>query len=133
MRDTENQDRQCRPDNASVTRLNRRRDWVRDHAYIGYGAQVGDDLIAEWGAGRQFNTQIGPVSVGLVGYAYWQVTNTTGAAIPTGEVTRRGSVYALGPEINATTKFGRYFLRFYSEFGGANTPQGNIVMLGVTL
>jgi hypothetical protein len=34
---------------------------------------------------------------------------------------QRGSTYALGPEIAATTKYGRYFLRFFSEFGGSNT------------
>jgi hypothetical protein len=99
----------------------------------GIDLRVGDDFILEWGAGRTFATGIGPVNAGLVGYAYWQTTDTTGSAIPTGTLQRRGSVYALGPEVNATTKYGQFFLRFYSEFGGANTPQGQTVMIGFVL
>jgi hypothetical protein len=70
-------------------------------------------------------------AVHLVGYAYWQTTKSTGSILPSGESTRRSSVYALGPEVNVTTKYGKYFLRFYSEFGASNTSQGNVVTLGV--
>ena len=45
----------------------------------------------------------------------------------------RASVYALGPEVAATTKYGKYFLRFFSEFGGENTPQGHMIVLGGAL
>ncbi|WP_448205653.1 SphA family protein [Azospirillum sp. sgz302134] len=99
----------------------------------GIDATVGDDVILEWGLARSFQTSIGQVDVGVDGYAYWQVTNTTGSAVPSRFQSRRGSTYALGPEIAATTKFGRYFLRFFSEFGGSNTPQGNQIMLGAFL
>ena len=108
--------------------------WVRyltHQGQEGIDLRVGDDFITEFGAGRQFSTAIRPVNVGLVGYAYWQTTNTTGSILLPGEINRRGSIYALGPEVNATTKYGKYFLRVYSEFGGANTPQGNVAMLGV--
>jgi hypothetical protein len=74
-------------------------------------------------------TTIGPVNVAL--YAFWQTTDTTGAAVASGESSRRSSSYALVPEVKATTKYGKYYVRFYSEFGVSNTPQGNVVMVGV--
>ena len=96
----------------------------------GVDLTVGDDATLEWGLGRSFKTSIGQVDVGIDGYAYWQVSDTTGSVVPPRFQGRRGSTYALGPEIAATTKFGRYFVRFFSEFGGSNTPQGNQITLG---
>jgi hypothetical protein len=108
-------------------------DWVRyltHQRQRGIDLRVGDDFITEVGAGRQFSTSLGPVNLGLIGYAYWQTTNNTGTILPSGE-SKRGGVYALGPEINIATKYGKYFLRFFDEFGASNTPQGKTIMLGV--
>jgi hypothetical protein len=59
-----------------------------------------DDFITEWAAGKEFKTGIGPVNIGLVGYA--------------------------------TTKYGHYYLRFYSEFGASNTPQCTNIFIGAS-
>jgi hypothetical protein len=48
----------------------------------GVNLQAGDDLILEGGFGRKFNSQIGTVTAGIAGYAYWQVSDLSGAELP---------------------------------------------------
>ena len=99
----------------------------------GKDLRAGDDLILEGGVGREFDTGVGPVNVGLVSYGYWQVTNATGSALPPLQHGQRSHLYALGPEVAAITKYGLYYLRFFSEFGAANTFQGHMMVAGVGL
>jgi len=97
----------------------------------GIDLRAGDDFVLEGGAGRKFDTVIGQVNVGLVGY--WQITDTSGSAVRPVLQGVRANVYALGPEVAATTEYGRYYLRFLSEFGAAKTPQGHEIVAGVAL
>jgi hypothetical protein len=99
----------------------------------GIDLRAGDDFVVEGGIGRKFDTPIGPVSVGAVGFGYWQISSATGSAIPPALQGLRANVYALGPEVNAATQFGRYYLRFLTEFGAANTPQGHSIVGGAAL
>lgn len=99
----------------------------------GVDLRAGDDFIIEGGAGRKFHTAIGPVNVGVDGYAYWQVSDLTSSAAPAALNGLRGRVYAVGPEVTATTKYGRCYVRLFSEFDGRNTPQGHELLAGVGL
>jgi hypothetical protein len=99
----------------------------------GIDLRAGDDFILEGGVGRKFDTAIGPVNVGVVGFGYWQITDTSGAAVRSVLEGVQANVYALGPEVATTTKFGRYYLRFLSEFGAAKTVQGHEIVAGVAL
>jgi len=42
----------------------------------------------------------------------------------------KSDIYAIGPEIATTTKFGRFFARYEFEFGARNTPQGQVFLFG---
>jgi hypothetical protein len=99
----------------------------------GIDLQAGDDFVLEGGVGRKFDTAIGPVNVGVVGFGYWQITDTSGTAVRSVLEGVQANVYALGPEVATTTKFGRYYLRFLSEFGAAKTVQGHEIVAGVAL
>jgi hypothetical protein len=99
----------------------------------GIDLRAGDDFVLEGGIGRKFDTPIGPINVGGVGFAYWLITSPTGTALPPSLQGILGNVYGLGPEVDMTTRYGRYYLRFLTEFGAANTPQGHEIVGGVTL
>jgi hypothetical protein len=98
----------------------------------GINLRAGDDYILEGGFGRKFDTEIGTVTAGVASYAYWQVT-AFGGAVPPSAQSAWSNVYGLGPEITATTKYGLYYLRFFSEFGAANSRQGHSFVAGVAL
>jgi hypothetical protein len=95
--------------------------------------RAGDDFVLEGGAGRKFDSAIGPINVGLDGYAYWQISDLSGSAVLPVLSGIRGHVYALGPEVTATTAYGRYYIRYFHEFGASDTPQGQQVLVGVGL
>jgi hypothetical protein len=48
----------------------------------GIDLRAGDDFAVEGGVGRKFTTEIGTVTVGFAGYAYWQATALSGSAVP---------------------------------------------------
>jgi hypothetical protein len=99
---------------------------------------VGDDFVVEWGLGKTFRPPswkpwVAQLDAGVVGYAQWQMTDNRGAAIPLPLRGIRSNAFAVGPEIAATTKFGRLFARYEFEFGSQNTPQGQVFLFGYGL
>ena len=104
----------------------------------GVDVRVGDDVALEWGLGKTFRPAswqpwVAQLDMGVVGYAQWQVTDNRGSAIPLPLRGIKSNIYGVGPEIAATTKFGRFFARYEFEFGADNTPQGQVFHFGVAL
>jgi len=83
----------------------------------------GMDLHVDWGASRFISEK---VHVGLVGYAYQQITGDSGSGATLGDFKSR--VYGIGPQVGYMFKAGRmdgYLnLKGYSEFGAENRPEG---------
>ena len=104
----------------------------------GSNTRVGDDLALEWGVGKTFRPAawqpwVAQLDVGVVGYGQWQVTDNTGSDIPIPLRGIRSNIFAVGPEIAATTKFGRFFARYEFEFGGQDSPRGQVFLFGLAL
>lgn len=104
----------------------------------GHDIRVGDDLALEWGVGKTFRPDswkpwVAQLDMGVIGYAQWQVTNNTGSDIPIQLRGIKSNTFAVGPEIAATTRFGRFFARYEFEFGSQNAPQGQIFLFGLAL
>jgi len=76
---------------------------------------------------------VAQLDVGVVGYGQWQVTDNTGSDIPIPLRGIRSNIFAVGPEIAATTKFGRFFARYEFEFGGQDSPRGQVFLFGLAL
>jgi hypothetical protein len=85
--------------------------------------QNGIDWHLDWGASHFVSKQ---VHVGLVGYAYQQVTGDSGAGATLGEFKSR--VFGVGPQIGFLFPVGGmqgYLnLKGYKEFGAENRPEG---------
>jgi len=104
----------------------------------GVDVRVGDDFLLEWGLGKTFRQPswtpwVAQVDTGVVGYAQWQVTDNRGSAIPIPLRGIKSNIFGVGPEIAATTKFGRFFARYEFEFGAENSPEGQIFLFGFAL
>jgi hypothetical protein len=104
----------------------------------GVDLRVGDDFVLEWGLGKTFRPPawkpwVAQLDTGVVGYAQWQMTNNRGSAIPNPLRGIRSNIFAVGPEIAVTTKFGRFFARYEFEFGAQNNPQGQVFLFGFAL
>ena len=104
----------------------------------GENVRVGDDLALEWGVGKTFRPEswkpwVAQLDMGVVGYAQWQVTDNQGSDIPIQLRGIRSNTYAVGSEIAATTRFGRFFARYEFEFGSQNAPQGQVFLFGLAL
>ncbi len=101
----------------------------------GADVRVGDDFLIEWGVGKTFRPDswkpyVVQLDTGVVGYAQWQVTDNRGSAIPVALRGIKSNIFAVGPEIAATTKYGRFFARYEFEFGAQNAPQGQVFFFG---
>jgi hypothetical protein len=112
--------------------------YITHEAQQGQDIRVGDDFVVEWGLGKTFRPPswkpwVAQLDAGVVGYAQWQMTDNRGAAIPLPLRGIRSNAFAVGPEIAATTKFGRLFARYEFEFGSQNTPQGQVFLFGYGL
>jgi hypothetical protein len=87
------------------------------------GVQSGVDFHLDWGASKFMSKQ---VFVGLVGYAYQQISNDTGGNPLLGGF--RSRVLGLGPQIGYIFPVGHmqgYLnLKGYGEFDAANRPSG---------
>jgi hypothetical protein len=104
----------------------------------GVDIRVGDNFVLEWGLGKTFRPPswkpwVAQLDTGVVGYAQWQVTDNRGSAIPIPLRGIKSNIFAVGPEIAATTKFGRFFARYEFEFGAQNSPQGQVFLFGFAL
>jgi hypothetical protein len=73
------------------------------------------------------------LTVGLAGYALWQVTPDRGADIPPSLRGQRSRVFGLGPEVDATIPRWRtrVALRVERELDVESRPKGHVVALGV--
>src|SRR5262245_46400842 len=101
----------------------------------GVDIRVGDDFVIEWGLGKTFRPPswkpwVAQLDTGVVGYAQWQVTDNRGSDIPNPLRGIRSNIFAVGPEVAATSKFGRFFARYEFEFGAQNTLQGQVFLFG---
>lgn len=101
----------------------------------GEDVRVGDDFFFEWGLGKTFRPEpwkpwVVQLDTGVVGYALWQVTDNRGSGIPPPLRGIKSNVFAIGPEIAATTKFGRFFARYEFEFSAQNTAEGDVFVFG---
>ena len=101
----------------------------------GVDERVGDDLALEWGVGKTFRPAswapwVVQLDTGVVGYAQWQVTDNRGSDIPLPLRGIKSNIFAVGPEIAATTKIGRFFARYEFEFGAQNAPEGQVFLFG---
>lgn len=87
------------------------------------GVQSGVDFHFDWGASQFLSKQL---FVGLVGYAYQQVSNDTGGSPILGGF--RSRVLGVGPQIGYLFPIGNmqgYLnLKGYGEFDAANRPSG---------
>jgi hypothetical protein len=87
------------------------------------GYQNGVDWHADWGLSKFISKQ---VHVGLVGYAYQQITDDSGAGATLGPFKSR--VFGIGPQIGylfpAGNMQGYLNLKGYREFGAENRPEG---------
>lgn len=104
----------------------------------GVDVRVGDNLALEWGLGKTFRPAswqpyVAQLDAGVIGYAQWQVTDTTGSAVPSLARGIRSDIFGVGPEIAATTKFGRFFARYLFEFGAQNASSGQVFLFGFAL
>lgn len=104
----------------------------------GADIRVGDDFVLEWGLGKTFRPPswkpwVTQLDTGVVGYAQWQVTDNRGSDIPIPLRGIRSNIFAVGPEIAATTKFGRFFARYEFEFGAKNNLEGQVFLFGFAL
>lgn len=94
--------------------------------------QNGVDFHLDWGASQFLNKQ---VHVGLVGYAYQQVTGDSGAGDRLGDFKSR--VFGMGPQIGYIFPVGDHQgylnLKGYKEFGAENRPEGWNVWLTLAI
>lgn len=93
--------------------------------------QRGNTIQLQGGAGMRV---LGPVDVGLAGFALWQVTDDRGADIPQALRGARDRVFGLGPEIDILIPAlrSRLDLRSEWEFGVRSRPQGRILVASLT-
>ena len=109
--------------------------YITHQSQQGIDLRVGDDLALEWGLGKTFRPAswqpwVPQLDTGVVGYAQWQVTDNTGSAIPNPLRGIRSNIFAVGPEISATTMIGRFTARYEFEFGAQNSMAGQIFLFG---
>jgi len=86
----------------------------------------GRDISVEWGVGKSFGT----LTVGVSGYAQWQVTSDTGADISY-DASVHDRVFGIGPEVQyffPEHGFG-FQLRHWREFGARDRSEGSITTL----
>jgi hypothetical protein len=90
----------------------------------------GDAIQIQGGASKQ----IGPVQVGLAGYALWQVNDDQGADLPPVLAGAREQAFGLGPEINIALPPIRSLLTFRYEHDITvhSRPLGQIFLIGFT-
>ena len=73
------------------------------------------------------------VTLGVAGYALWQVTPDRGADLPPALRDERSRVFGLGPEVDVTIPKWqtRVTFRIEQELGVRSRPRGQVIALGV--
>ena len=96
----------------------------------GIDIRRGDMLQIQGGAGASVHRV---ATIGVAGYALWQVTPDRGADIPTRLRGERTRVFGLGPEVDVTIPQWRtrVALRAEHELGVTSRPRGNVIALSV--
>jgi len=96
----------------------------------GIDIRRGDMLQIQGGAGASVHRL---ATIGVAGYALWQVTPDRGADIPTRLRGERTRVFGLGPEVDVTIPQWRtrVALRAEHELGVTSRPRGNVIALSV--
>jgi hypothetical protein len=97
--------------------------------------KVGNNMTLEAGVGKILVKNQGKqlIQFGLVGYAEFQLTNDSGAAVSPLTANNKDRVFAIGPEFGVilpTKKF-NFMVRLLPEFGARNRTQGVTVLLGI--
>jgi hypothetical protein len=74
------------------------------------------------------------LTVGVAGFALWQVSADRGAEIPAALRDERSRVFGLGPELDVTIPSVRLRLdaRIEQEFGVTSRPKGTVLVVGVS-
>jgi hypothetical protein len=92
----------------------------------------GVDLHLDWGASQFLSKQW---QVGLVGYAYRQITPDSGSGDRVGAF--ESQVFGVGPQIGYVFPVGHYQgylnLKAYKEFGALHRPEGTNVWLTLAI
>ena len=96
----------------------------------GIDIRRGNMFQVQGGAGANL-TQI--ITVGLAGYALWQVTPDRGVDIPPRLRDERSRVFGLGPEadVSIPRRQLRVTLRVEREFAVRSRPRGQVIALGI--
>ncbi len=84
----------------------------------------GNPFTLMWGLGRNYGSGPGLFKgwAGIAGYSQWQVTATLGRAVPSFVEGTRTQIHGIGPEF--TTLEGALSVRYYWQFGGVHSTQG---------
>ncbi|HEY8470651.1 MAG TPA: transporter [Longimicrobiales bacterium] len=98
----------------------------------GIDIRRGNTLQVQGGAGVQV-ARI--ATIGIAGFALWQVTDDSGTDIPAPLRGARDRVYGLGPEVDLLIPALRARLEMRAEwdFGVRSRPQGRILVAGLTI
>ena len=111
-----------------LTHLSLNTNWEFHHKKRHEEVKVGNNMTLEGGLGKIFVKNGGKqlIQVGAVGYAEFQLTRDSGAAVPALTAGNKDRVFALGPEFGVilpTKKF-NFMVRILPEFGARNRTQG---------
>jgi hypothetical protein len=109
--------------------------WEFHHKKRHEAVKVGNNMTFEAGAGKIFVKNQGKqlIQFGVVGYAEFQLTRDSGAAVPVLTAGNKDRVFALGPELGVILpgkKF-NFFIRVLPEFGARSRTQGVTLMTGI--
>lgn len=91
----------------------------------------GATVQLQGGVGKTF---AGVVDAGVVGYALWQVTDDSGAALPPSLRGARDRAYGLGAELGATIASARTRInvRYTHDLAVRSRPSGQLFLIGLT-
>lgn len=102
------------------------------HRKRGIDITRGDILQLQGGASLLV---VGPVTMGVAGYALWQTTADRGSELPRILRGARDRVFGLGPEVVVLVSALRLRgeARYEWDFGVRSRPQGSILVVGLTV
>jgi len=89
---------------------------------------VGNILTLEGGVGKSLSSG---TSFGLSGYAQWKLTDDQGTDIPLFLQGQKDRIFGLGPELVLLQ--GGLTIRYFVEFGGRATLEGNNLVIALAL
>ena len=88
--------------------------------------EVGDVFTLEGGLGKTFSNL---TTIGLAGYAQWKLTDDEGTDIPPLLLGKKDRIFGLGP--NLVLLRGALTIRYFFEFGGRSTLEGNNLIVAL--